>query len=215
MRTPTIAAVFLAIITLLASSSADAGSTKDGVYLSNHGYQITPPMKWTAVDSSNRGLYSEALPPALLKADTKAYDVLFFDEELPPAGDGPAELQDNIIVMVIPSKATASDDSTILFKESSELFAKSVAAAMKPHLEKLFSTVESKSALPAKHGAIDTIDLLWGVAGDDGSNEGFVLQTVIPGPEYTLLVTCTLGKARYEERKDVCAAAVDSVKLNL
>ncbi|OIP36299.1 MAG: hypothetical protein AUK47_15280 [Deltaproteobacteria bacterium CG2_30_63_29] len=206
--------MFLVVVAVLASSPARAGSTKDGVYLSNHGYQITPPLSWTAVDGSNRGLYSETLPPSLLKADTKAYDVLFFDAELPPAGDGPAELQDSLMVMVIPSKGKAGDDASVIFKESTEAFAKGIVAAMKPHLEKLFSNVESKSAVAGKHGAIDTIDLLWGVAGEGGSNEGFILQTIIPGPEYTLLVTCSLGKARYEERKDACVAAVDSVKLN-
>jgi len=113
-----------------------------------------------------------------------------------------------------PSKGKAGDDASVIFKESTEAFAKGIVAAMKPHLEKLFSNVESKSAVAGKHGAIDTIDLLWGVAGEGGSNEGFILQTIIPGPEYTLLVTCSLGKARYEERKDACVAAVDSVKLN-
>ncbi len=192
------------VVVTVGLSTAFAGVLKKGVYMSNHGYTITPPADWKVVDRSNHGIMKDEIPDALSKADVNTYDVLFYDPAVKTPGEGePAVVFDNIMVLVIQPVAEADDT-----------LAKTLAVGAKAELAKLFSKVELVKGGRAEHGGVGTMDLEWHVSSEEEAFDGYVLQSIFAGFERSLMVTCTIDAERYTERRAICENVLESIALN-
>jgi len=193
------------MLTLLFNISlATAGSVKKGVYLSGHGYTITPPKGWRVIDRGNKTLFRDQMPPSLAKATEETYDVLIYDKALTVEDNPPSTIHDNIMVVVVAPNPTPE-----ITAENQQ----AVARDVKAELEKMYAKVEAVSAETKKHAGVDSIELVWKIEDKDATRRGTIVQVVLPAFDRTLLVTCSIGHERVEERQKTCAKVIDSIVL--
>jgi hypothetical protein len=168
-------------------------------FKSPKGYAINPPEGWTVVSAYMTKEQLAELPEKVrAQFRPEKIDVLFMDQSVQKVGSA---FGDNLNIVVIADKLPLDDKTLAELK-----------AVLVGQYTQLFDSFELTDYGLAKIGGTSMLRIQGKYRLND--HDLHLHQVFIPGPKNSLVVTCTMDRARTTERVPLCEAAAATIKFD-